>query len=297
MKIFIAILAMTLSNVNGRFLRIQEEDSARDHRGVETPFNQRGKDKIINQELRTSEPNFDFKRGGANRAAPIQMDSERSYVDPLTSVEERADNRRREGLQSLDEYERRGWGFRAMGMKNVPRGPPYNSIYPDTRSGDGIRSSSNEMYEVRRQPLATDGEYGRAPNRRNEIKRAGVGYRSADEKSSEPYERDDSKGSVEYERADENGIARIKNVYLEPVNAEIEHDMVKRGAQFESIENLGSERITRGCVAICKQSNVDLRSLRECRNCRRSCFSVCKRSNEDLKSQRVCRCGRKRNPH
>ena len=78
---------------------------------------------------------------------------ERSYVDLLTSVEERADNRRREGLQSLDEYERRGWGFRAMGMKNVPRGPPYNSIYPDTRSGDGIRSSSNEMYEVRRQPL------------------------------------------------------------------------------------------------------------------------------------------------
>ena len=82
MKLFIAILAMTLSNVNGRYLRILEEDNARDQRGQgsrikwdQSPFNQRSKHKIINQELRTSEPNFDFKRGGAYRAAPIQMDS------------------------------------------------------------------------------------------------------------------------------------------------------------------------------------------------------------------------------
>ena len=79
---------------------------------------------------------------------------ERSYVDPLTSVEERSVNRRRNGVVSLDEYERRGDGsLRSMGIKNVPRGPPYNSIYPDTRGRDEIRSSSNEMYEVRRPPL------------------------------------------------------------------------------------------------------------------------------------------------
>ena len=75
MKLFIAILAMTLSNVNGRYLRILEEDNARDHRGVQSAFNQRSKHKIINQELRTSAPSFDFKRGGAYREASIQMDS------------------------------------------------------------------------------------------------------------------------------------------------------------------------------------------------------------------------------